>query len=66
MNGQAISYGYDVLRFARPVEIGYTLSIYEEVTDVGGNDDERGRVVKQYEAAIRTPRQRRWPSTFSS
>ncbi|MFB6312222.1 MAG: MaoC family dehydratase [Salinirussus sp.] len=50
VNAQAISYGYDGLRFVRPVKIGDTLSIYEEVTAVEEYDDERGRVVKQYEA----------------
>ncbi|MDR9431800.1 MAG: MaoC/PaaZ C-terminal domain-containing protein [Natronomonas sp.] len=49
MNPRSFSYGYDSLRFIRPVGIGTTLTIHREVVETEGYNDELGRVVYQYE-----------------
>lgn len=49
MNPKSFSYGYDDLRFVKPVFIGDTLTVHREVVDVEEYNDSLGRVVYQYE-----------------
>jgi len=49
MNPRSFSYGYDSLRFIRPVGIGTTLTVHREVVETEVYNDEFGRVVYQYE-----------------
>jgi acyl dehydratase len=49
MNPKAFSYGYDDLRFIRPVPLGTTLSVSREVVETEPRDESLGKVVFQYE-----------------
>jgi acyl dehydratase len=49
MNPRAFSYGYDALRFVRPVGIGTTLTVHREVIEAEPRDESLGRVVYRYE-----------------
>ncbi|MFB6136204.1 MAG: MaoC family dehydratase [Halobacteriaceae archaeon] len=49
MNPKAFSYGYDGLRFVRPVGIGTTLTVHREVVETEPRDEDLGRVVYEYE-----------------
>ncbi|MFB6141168.1 MAG: MaoC/PaaZ C-terminal domain-containing protein [Halosimplex sp.] len=49
MNPKAFSYGYDDLRFVRPVPIGTTLSVHREVVETEEYSDDLGRVVYEYD-----------------
>lgn len=49
MNPHAFSYGYDELRFIRPVPIGTTLTVRREVIETEEYNEDLGRVVYQYE-----------------
>jgi acyl dehydratase len=45
-----LSYGYDNLRFVKPVYIGDTLSIQSEVLETVDHDEQFGKVTERYEA----------------
>ncbi|WP_254278778.1 MaoC family dehydratase [Haloarcula marina] len=49
MNPRSFSYGYDSLRFVKPVGIGTTLSVHREVVETEEYNDSLGRVVYRYE-----------------
>ena len=49
MNPKAFSYGYDDLRFVKPVPIGTTLSVRREIVEAEEYSDSLGRVVYAYE-----------------
>lgn len=49
MNPRAFSYGYDNLRFIRPVPIGTTLTVSREITETSVYNEDLGRVVYSYE-----------------
>lgn len=49
MNPKAFSYGYDELRFVKPVPIGTTLTVRREIVEVEEYNDALGRVVYTYE-----------------
>lgn len=49
MNPKAFSYGYDELRFIRPVTIGMTISASREIVEVESYNEDLGRVVYAYE-----------------
>lgn len=49
MNPKAFSYGYDNLRFIKPVPIDTTISVRREILEVEGYNDSLGRVVYKYE-----------------
>lgn len=50
VNRMSFSYGYDNLRFVKPVTIGDTLTIHREVVETKDYNEDLGRVVKKYEA----------------
>ncbi|WP_436926152.1 MaoC family dehydratase [Halosimplex amylolyticum] len=49
MNPKAFSYGYDDLRFVRPVPIGTTLTVHREVVETEEYNEDLGRVVYEYD-----------------
>lgn len=49
MNPKSFSYGYDSLRFIKPVFIGDTLTVHREVTETEDYNENLGRVVYAYE-----------------
>lgn len=49
MNPKAFSYGYDDLRFVRPVPIGTTISVHREIVETEDYNEDLGRVVYEYE-----------------
>lgn len=49
MNPKSFSYGYDSLRFIKPVFIGDTLTVHREVTETEDYNDDLGRVIYAYE-----------------
>lgn len=49
MNPKAFSYGYDDLRFVRPVPIGTTISVQREIVETEDYNEDLGRVVYEYE-----------------
>lgn len=49
MNPRSFSYGYDSLRFIKPVLIGTTISACREVIETESYNDDLGRVVYKYE-----------------
>jgi acyl dehydratase len=49
MNPRSVSYGYDSLRFVKPVPIGTTLTVHREVVETEPYNDDLGRVVYAYE-----------------
>lgn len=50
MNPRSFSYGYDSLRFVKPVPIGTTITVHREVVETEEYNDSLGRVVYAYEA----------------
>lgn len=49
MNPRSFSYGYDSLRFVKPVGIGTTITVHREVVETEVYNDSLGRVVYAYE-----------------
>ncbi|WP_049904085.1 MaoC family dehydratase [Halococcus agarilyticus] len=49
MNPKSFSYGYDELRFVKPVLIDTTLTVHREVVETEDYNDSLGRVVYEYE-----------------
>lgn len=49
MNPKAFSYGYDTLRFIKPVPIGTTITVRREVIETEEYNDSLGRIVYKYE-----------------
>lgn len=49
LNPHMFAYGYDDLRFVRPVPIGTTLTVHREVIETEDYNEELGRVVSEYQ-----------------
>lgn len=49
MNPKAFSYGFDDLRFVRPVPIGTTITVHREIVETEVHDEDLGRVVYEYD-----------------
>jgi acyl dehydratase len=49
MNPKSFSYGYDRIRFVKPVLIGDTISVSREVTETEEYNDSLGRIAYEYE-----------------
>ena len=49
MNPRSFSYGYNSLRFVKPVPIGTTLTVHRTVAETEDYNDSLGRVVYKYE-----------------